>query len=118
SSDAHPHSIMSFFLNKPSIRRAAQNLILRYRVKTPTPEEPIRNLSGGNVQRAVLARELSGEVAVLIAANPCFGLDFAAVADIHAQIMAARNRGAAVLLVSEDLDGLLALSDRLVVIFQ
>ncbi len=73
-----------------------------------------RALSGGNVQRAVLARELGGEVEVLIAANPCFGLDFAAVAQIHAEIMAARNRGAAVLLVSEDLDELLELSDRLV----
>ena len=75
------------------------------------------SLSGGNVQRAVLARELAGEVDVLIAANPCFGLDFAAVAEIHAEIMAARNRGAAVLLVSEDLDELLELADRLVVMF-
>jgi general nucleoside transport system ATP-binding protein len=56
-------------------------------------------------------------VDVLVAANPVFGLDFAAVADIHAQIMAARNRGAAVLLVSEDLDELLELADRIVVIF-
>ena len=62
-------------------------------------------------------RELGGDVEVLIAANPCFGLDFAAVAQIHAEIMAARNRGAAVLLVSEDLDELLELSDRLVVMF-
>jgi ABC-type uncharacterized transport system ATPase subunit len=52
------------------------------------------------VQRAVLARELSGDVDVLIVANPCFGLDFASVADIRAQIMEQRNRGAAVLLVS------------------
>ena len=69
------------------------------------------------MQRAVLARELGGEVDVLIAANPCFGLDFAAVAEIHAEIMAARNRGAAVLLVSEDLDELLELADRIVVMF-
>ena len=69
------------------------------------------------MQRAVLARELGGEVEVLIAANPCFGLDFAAVAQIHAEIMAARNRGAAVLLVSEGLDELLELSDHLVVMF-
>jgi ABC-type uncharacterized transport system ATPase subunit len=115
--DAHPHSIMGFFLNKPSIRRAAQDLIYRYRVKTPTPETPIRNLSGGNVQRAVLARELSDKVEVLIAANPCFGLDFAAAAEIRAQIMEARNRGAAVLLVSEDLDEVFELSDRIVVMF-
>ncbi|MDB5293166.1 MAG: putative transporter [Phycisphaerales bacterium] len=115
--DAHPHSIVGFFLNKASIRRAAQDLIHRYRVKTPTPETPIRNLSGGNVQRAVLARELSDQVEVLIAANPCFGLDFAAAAEIRAQIMEARNRGAAVLLVSEDLDEVFELSDRIVVMF-
>ena len=105
------------WLNRSAFRRAAEELIARYRVKTSSPDAPISTLSGGNVQRAVLARELSGEVDVLVAANPVFGLDFAAVADIHAQIMAARNRGAAVLLVSEDLDELLELSDRIVVIF-
>ena len=87
------------------------------RSRPARPDTPISALSGGNVQRAVLARELGGDVEVLIAANPCFGLDFAAVAQIHAEIMAARNRGAAVLLVSEDLDELLELSDRLVVMF-
>ena len=69
------------------------------------------------MQRAVLARELSDEVEVLIAANPCFGLDFAAAAEIRAQIIEARNRGAAVLLVSEDLDEVFELSDRIVVMF-
>ena len=67
------------------------------------------------MQRAMLARELSGDVDVLIVANPCFGLDFASVADIRAQIMEQRNRGAAVLLVSEDLDEILELSDRVAV---
>ena len=105
------------WLHRGAFRRAAEKLIARYHVKTPSPDAPIATLSGGNVQRAVLARELSGEVDVLIAANPVFGLDFAAVADIHAQIMAARNRGAAVLLVSEDLDELLELSDRVAVMF-
>src|SRR4030095_7759051 len=73
------------------------------------------SLSGGNVQRAVLARELDGEVSVLIAANPCFGLDFAAVAEISTRIMNARNAGAAVLLVSADLEEIFALSDRIAV---
>src|SRR5262249_30188289 len=112
--DQPPHSVMRILLNKGSIRRAAQELIHKYRVKTPTPETPIRVLSGGNVQRAVLARELSGEVEVLIAANPCFGLDFAAAAEIRAQMIEARNRGAAVLLISEDLDEIFELSDRIV----
>jgi general nucleoside transport system ATP-binding protein len=115
--DRSPHTIGGFLLNPRSIRRAAHDLIYRYRVKTPSPETPIRNLSGGNVQRAVLARELSDGVEVLIAANPCFGLDFAAASEIRAQIIEARNRGAAVLLVSEDLDEVFELSDRIVVMF-
>jgi ABC-type uncharacterized transport system ATPase subunit len=68
------------------------------------------------VQRAVLARELSSGVPrLLIVANPCFGLDFNAVEFIHGQITAARNRGVGILLVSEDLDELLALADRILV---
>ena len=67
------------------------------------------------MQRAVLARELSSDVDLLIVANPCFGLDFASVAEIRAQIMEQRNRGAAVLLVSEDLDEILELADRVAV---
>lgn len=100
-----------------AIRQAARTLIHQFKVKTPSPETPIGNLSGGNVQRAVLARELSSpNINLLIAANPCFGLDFSAVDFIHDQIIQARNRGVAVLLVSEDLDELLKLVDRLVVI--
>ena len=68
------------------------------------------------MQRAVLARELDGDVQVLVAANPCFGLDFKSTADIRSRIMQARNRGAAVLLVSEDLDEILELADRILVI--
>jgi ABC-type uncharacterized transport system ATPase subunit len=92
-------------------------LLAEYQIKTRSADSPLGDLSGGNVQRTVLARELSGRVDVMIAANPCFGLDFAAVAQIHAEIVAVRNHGAAVLLVSEDLDELLALADRIVVIF-
>jgi simple sugar transport system ATP-binding protein len=90
-------------------------LIKEYGVKTQGDGAPIRSLSGGNVQRAVLARELSGDAELLLVSNPVFGLDFAAVAEIHGRLVAARNRGAAVLLVSEDLDELLKLSDRIVV---
>ncbi|MGN6368735.1 MAG: ABC transporter ATP-binding protein [Phycisphaerae bacterium] len=115
--DRHPFTLSGFFLRHGHVKRFATELIQRYRVKTPSHETPIRNLSGGNVQRAVLARELSGDVNVLIAQNPCFGLDFAAVADIRAQIMEARNRGAAVLLVTEDLDEAFELADRIVVMF-
>ncbi len=113
--DKPPMSSLSFWLSPGPMRAKARELIGRYNVKTPSTETPIRDLSGGNVQRAVLARELSQEVDVLIVANPCFGLDFASVADIRAQIMEQRNRGAAVLLVSEDLDEILELADRIAV---
>jgi general nucleoside transport system ATP-binding protein len=97
------------------LRRKAVKSIGEYKIKAPGPEAPIGGLSGGNVQRAVLARELDGDVAVLIAANPCFGLDFAAVAEIRSRLVTARNGGTAVLLVSADLDEIFALSDRIVV---
>ena len=67
------------------------------------------------MQRAVLARELSDDADVLIVSNPVFGLDFAAVAEIHQRLMDVRNRGGAVLLISEDLDELMTLSDRIAV---
>jgi simple sugar transport system ATP-binding protein len=115
--DVEPFARGGWWINRGAIKAKAHELIARYRVKTSSADAPIRTLSGGNVQRAVLARELSGDVDVLVVANPVFGLDFAAVADIHAQIMDARNRGVAVLLVSEDLDEILELSDRVAVMF-
>ena len=75
-------------------RARARDWIAEYGVKTRGEDAPIRSLSGGNVQRAVLARELAGEINVLIAANPVFGLDFAAVAEIHARIVARARRAA------------------------
>ncbi|HEY9735615.1 MAG TPA: ATP-binding cassette domain-containing protein, partial [Trichocoleus sp.] len=115
--DKPPQAKWNLWLMLKAIRSAAQGLITQFSVKTPNPETPVGNLSGGNVQRTVLARELSSDsVRLLIAANPCFGLDFKAVDFIHSSIVEARNRGVAVLLVSEDLDELLALADRLIVI--
>jgi simple sugar transport system ATP-binding protein len=102
-------------LNFPKWRSRAREWIADYGVKTQGENAPIRSLSGGNVQRAVLARELAGEIKVLIAANPVFGLDFAAVRDIHARMVQVKQRGAGVLLISEDLDELLELSDRILV---
>jgi simple sugar transport system ATP-binding protein len=96
-------------------RHRARDWIAAYGIKTQGEGAPIRSLSGGNVQRAVLARELHGDIKVLIASNPVFGLDFAAVKEIHARLCGVRDRGGAVLLVSEDLDELLELADRIVV---
>jgi simple sugar transport system ATP-binding protein len=115
--DEAPFAAGGFWLNKGAFRDEAERKIVRYGIKTRSPDTRIGDLSGGNVQRTVLARELSEGVEVLIAADPCFGLDFAAVAQIRAEIMAARNKGAAVLLVSSDLDEILELSDRICVIF-
>ncbi|WP_019501778.1 ABC transporter ATP-binding protein [Pseudanabaena sp. PCC 6802] len=100
-----------------AIRDMAKHLISVFSIKTPSPDTPIGNLSGGNVQRAVLARELSAnKINLLIVANPVFGLDFNAVEYIHGQLVEARNCGVAVLLVSEDLDEILTLSDRFMTI--
>jgi general nucleoside transport system ATP-binding protein len=104
-----------FWLDGSRMLEQASHLVGEYKVKTASLQSPIASLSGGNVQRAVLARELTGDVDLLIITNPCFGLDFSAVAEIRARIMAARNAGAAVLLISEDLDEILQLSDRILV---
>lgn len=104
-----------FWLAGGEMRAKAAELVAAFKVKTASLDAPIAALSGGNVQRAVLARELTGQVDLLVISNPCFGLDFAAVAEIRARIVAARNAGAAVLLMSEDLDEVMELSDRILV---
>ena len=113
--DKPPMTKFGWWMSPGPMRARAAELVASYKVKTASPDAPIETLSGGNIQRAVLARELSGAVDVLIVANPCFGLDFASVAEIRSQIMDQRNRGAAVLLVSEDLDEILELADRVAV---
>jgi len=105
----------AIWLDARGMKKRATALISEFKVKTASTASPIAALSGGNVQRAVLARELSGEVDLLIVSNPCFGLDFSAVAEIRARIMKVRNAGAAVLLISEDLDELMEMSDRIIV---
>jgi simple sugar transport system ATP-binding protein len=104
-----------FWLDRRRMAERGRAMIDMFGIRTPSPDAPIGALSGGNVQRTVLARELDGDVEVLVVANPCFGLDVKAVAEIRARIVAARNAGTAVLLISEDLDEILELSDRIVV---
>lgn len=105
----------TILLNRKSINELAEGMIARFSIKASSPAAPIASLSGGNIQRTVLARELTGDVKFLIISNPCFGLDISAVAEIRSRIVAARNEGAAVLLLSEDLDEILELSDRIFV---
>ncbi|MEI7712228.1 MAG: ABC transporter ATP-binding protein [Rhodospirillales bacterium] len=106
------------WLDRPAMATRARAMIANYGVRAPSPQAPIGVLSGGNVQRCVLAREFDGDVRLLILANPCFGLDVKAVAETRARIVAARNAGTAVLLISEDLDEILELSDRIAVMHE
>ncbi|MGL4577235.1 MAG: ABC transporter ATP-binding protein, partial [Burkholderiaceae bacterium] len=103
------------WLSRAPMRKQAQQWIESYGIKTRGPDSAVSTLSGGNVQRTVLARELAQDARLLIVMNPVFGLDFAAVAEIHARLIEARDRGCAILLVSEDLDELLELSSRVLV---
>jgi ABC-type uncharacterized transport system ATPase subunit len=105
-----------WWLSRRRMRAQAVERIAGFKVKTTGPQALMSSLSGGNVQRAVLARELSQTPRLLIVANPCFGLDFQAAAEIHGRLRDARDAGCAVLLISEDLDELLALSTRLLVL--
>ncbi len=107
----------SIFLNFKAIANHAQELISSYNVKTPSQETPIKNLSGGNIQKLILARELAREPRVLIAAQPTRGVDIGATEYIHGQLLRQRAEGLATLLISEDLDEVKAMSDRIVVLF-
>ena len=87
-----------------------------YKVKSQGEHAVIESLSGGNIQRTVLARELSVEADLLLVSNPTFGLDFAASADVHTKLRQARARGTAILLISEDLDEILQLADHVAIL--
>jgi len=106
------------FLNARAIKSRSQELIDAFNVKTPSLDTPGKNLSGGNIQKMILARELSRNPNVLIAAQPSRGLDIGATSDVHRLLMEQRTEGIATLLISEDLDEILALSDRIAVIYE
>jgi simple sugar transport system ATP-binding protein len=105
------------FLAFKQIALHAQKLILAFNVKTPSRETPAKNLSGGNIQKLILARELARQPRVLIAAQPTRGVDIGATEYIHTQLLKQRAEGLATLLISEDLDEVQALSDRIIVLF-
>ena len=106
------------FLDLPAIARHSDELIGRFRVKTPSRETPAKSLSGGNIQKILLAREISSQPRVLLAAQPTRGLDIGATEYVREQLLEQRRQGVAVLLISEDLDEILALSDRIAVIYE
>ena len=94
----------------------AQAAIRDYDVRCPGPDVPIRLLSGGNIQKVILARVFERAARVVLANQPTRGLDVGATAEVHRRLLEARERGVAIVLISEDLDELLALSDRIAVI--
>jgi simple sugar transport system ATP-binding protein len=126
--DIKENSILKKYWNKPVARGPmidwkavfshAINLVKKYSVSTPSIETPVKNLSGGNLQKLMLGRELCDAPKALIAVHPTWGLDVAATQFVREQLLLERDRGAAVFLVSEDLEELLSLSDRLAVIFK
>ncbi len=105
-------------MNFRAITAACKQAIRDYEIKTPGVETPIKSLSGGNIQKLVLARELARSPQVLIAAQPTRGVDIGATEYIHHRLLDERAKGTAVLLISEDLDEILALSDRIVVMYE
>jgi simple sugar transport system ATP-binding protein len=90
----------------------------RFDVRAPSPQTPTRQLSGGNVQKVLLAREMSGAPKVLVIASPTQGLDVGAVATVHKLLLEAAENGVGILLVSEDLEEVRALADRVAVIYE
>ena len=102
----------------PAVRRDLEAALARLSVTLPSLDVPAGALSGGNVQRMILARELAHEPGLIVAFYPTRGLDARSAVAAREQLVAARERGAGVLLISEDLDELFSLSDRLVVLFR
>jgi ABC-type uncharacterized transport system ATPase subunit len=100
------------------IREHAVEMIRHYRIAAPGPAAPARLLSGGNLQKVVLAREFSGEPRLVVAAAPTRGLDVGAIETVHAYLREAAAEGVAVLLISEDLDEILLLADRIAVMYE
>jgi simple sugar transport system ATP-binding protein len=113
-----PHLAANGIMNFTAIRTYTQAFIESFNVKTPGQQTQIRNLSGGNIQKLILARELSRSPKVLIAAQPTRGVDIGATMYIHGRLHEQRKQGTATLLISEDLDEILALADRIAVIYE
>ncbi|MEW5828202.1 MAG: ABC transporter ATP-binding protein [Chloroflexota bacterium] len=108
----------SGLLDMNQATRFAKDLRQAYDIIVPTVETPVRLLSGGNLQRVILAREISGEPDFMVAVQPTRGLDVGAIEGVHRLLLAQREAGSGVLLISEELDELLWLSDRLYVIYE
>jgi len=109
---------LNIFMNPRAIARSCADLIRSFDIRTPNQNTPIKSLSGGNIQKLILARELARKPRVLIAAQPTRGVDIGATEYIHQCLLDQRAQGTATLLISEDLDEVMALSDRIAVIYE
>ncbi len=107
-----------WFINTLEVHRQARELVDAFHIVTPSVQAPVRLLSGGNLQRVILAREITSRPQLMVAVHPTRGLDVGATEGIHRLLLEQRDAGAAILLISEDLDELLSLSDRIAVIFE
>jgi simple sugar transport system ATP-binding protein len=105
-------------INRVALRKRAEELVETFDILTPSIDTPSRLLSGGNLQKMILARELSGHPRVVIAVHPTRGLDVGATEAVHRLLLQERDQGAGVLLISEDLDEILSLADRIAVIYE
>ncbi len=117
-SQASPQFNRGGFLNQPAIRQTAERLIREYDVRTPSAEIPVGNLSGGNIQKIILAREISRHPKLLIASQPTRGLDVGAIEYVQTLLLEQRRQGKAVILISENLDETMHLSDRIAVMYE
>lgn len=106
------------FLKYPSIKDHAESIVRNFRVSAPSIDAKLKNLSGGNIQKLILGREIHGDPSLLVAAHPTYGLDVGATEYIRSQLVARRDAGGAILLISEDLDEVLSLCDRIAVMFR
>ncbi|MEJ5248675.1 MAG: ABC transporter ATP-binding protein [Caldilinea sp.] len=106
------------FLDLTAVERTAASLVKAFNILTPSIKTPVRKLSGGNLQKVILAREISSQPKVLIAASPTRGLDIGATESVRSLLLQERSQGAAILLISEDLDEIFAISDRIVVLYE
>jgi len=106
------------FLIKKAIVRFASRLVKEYEIATPSLETPIKGLSGGNLQKALLAREITAGGDLMVAVHPTRGLDIGATEWVQRKLLDQRRKGAAILLISEDLDELLSVSDRIAVMYE
>ena len=105
-------------INFSEVHKNGLRLVDKYKIATPTVDTPVRMLSGGNLQKVILARETSGQPQLMIAVHPTRGLDVGAIEGIHKLLIELRDQGAAILLISEELDELFSLGDRIAVMYE